>query len=123
MQYGSLTNLIAATYVQDSEPKIGMGCTELAWSDRNPYEIVDIEYNRAGKAVALEVREMAVMADPTKDNRMGHQNWVITSNLVGCRKTLKLRKGRKAGWYSYRDGEWGSKFMLGHAEHYYDWSF
>ena len=123
MEYGSIINQIAATYVQDPEPQVGMGCTELCWSDRNPYEIVGFSHNRAGKIVSIEVRAMAATVDPNADNRIGHQNWVITSNLCGQRKTLKLRKGRKAGWYEKNGSEWGSKFMLGHAEKYYDWSF
>jgi len=129
MEYGSLINLVCANQTQKELPadlKIGTGCTELCYSDRNPYEVVRIEKNKKGEVTKLVVREMDHKAGPNHKG-VGYNDWILTSNIDGHRCVLKFRKGTKrraAGWYAKsHDGTWGNRFLIGHAEYYYDWSF
>ena len=73
---------------------------------------------------SLVAQAMSYEADPTKDNPMGHENWIVKENPNGEKVVLKWRKS-KNGWYAKgRDGKgWCEKFMIGHAEYHFDWSF
>lgn len=129
MEYGSLINLVCANQSQKELPadlKIGTGCTELMWSDRNPYEVVAIKKNKKDEVEQLIVRKMDHKAAPNH-NGIGYNDWILSSNIDGRRCVLRFRKGTKRrapGWYAKTDsGDWGNRFLIGHAEYYYDWSF
>jgi len=130
MEYGSIINEIQANHVAESYGpemgkhwKIGLGCTELLWSDRNPFRVVEINV-LGGKIKSLKVQAMKHEVDPNKPHPMGHQDWIIKEDPNGEIVTLKWRKSRN-GWYSkgYDGKGWGNRFAMGHAEYYYDWSF
>lgn len=40
-QFGSITNLLMNNFAPDF-PQVGMGCTVLSWTDRNPATIVSV---------------------------------------------------------------------------------
>lgn len=129
MEYGSLINLVCANQSQKELPadlKIGTGCTELCYSDRNPFEIVRIEKNKKGEVTKLTVREMDHKPGPNHKG-VGYNDWILTPNPKGVKVDLLFRKGTKRrapGWYAlYSDNHWGNRFLVGHAEYYYDWSF
>ena len=129
MEYGSLINLVCANQSQAELPadlKVGTGCTELCYSDRNPYEVVRIEKNKKGEITKLTVREMDHKAGPNHKG-VGYNDWILSSNPKGVKVDLLFRKGTKrraAGWYAlYSDNHWGNRFAVGYAEYYYDWSF
>lgn len=129
MEYGSLVNHVlgnsATEYTTEMGKhwKIGLGATMLCWSDRYPYRIVEINV-KGGKITSLVVQAMSYEADPTKDNRVGHDNWIVKENPNGGKVVLKWRKS-KNGWYAKgQDGKgWCERFLIGHAEYHYDWSF
>ena len=128
MEYGSLINLVCANQSQKELPadlKIGTGCTELMWSDRNPFEVVAIKKNKKGEVTQLTVRRMDAKPAPTHKG-VGYNDWILSSNPRGGTMTLRFRKETKkraGGWYAKSDYGWGSRFLIGHAEYYYDWSF
>ena len=107
--YGNLTNRLMEN-TSSTEPKIGMGATELMYSDREPWEIIDIKYNRKGEARQLVLRHMSSKAKPGAE--FGHQDWIIEPDPNGEVRVIKRK----------RNGTWGS-FLIGHVEKYYDWSF
>lgn len=128
-EYGSIINHVLSNSATEYTPEMGkhwrlyLGATMLCWSDRYPYQIVEIHV-KGGTITRLVAQAMKYEADPTKDNRIGHENWIISENLNGEKVVLKWRKS-KNGWYAKgRDGRgWGERFLIGHAEYHYDWSF
>jgi hypothetical protein len=55
-----------------SIPKVGQGATRLYYTDREPYQVVDVSV--CGKYAKLE--EYEGVWDNTKEGGMGHQNWI-----------------------------------------------
>lgn len=97
-------------------PVVGMGVTRCCWSDRHPYEIIEVKDDRH-----IVVREMHAKRIDT--NGMSDcQDYEYTSNENGRVQELFLtkqgrwrdRQGRKLGC----DG-----WALGYAQKYYDYSF
>lgn len=129
MEYGSLVNHVLGNSATEYTPemgkhwKIGLGATMLCWSDRYPYRIVEINV-KGSKITSLVVQAMKYEADKSKAPRMGHQDWIITEDEHGHKVVLKWRKS-KNGWYAKgQDGKgWCERFLIGHAEYHYDWSF
>lgn len=69
-------------------PQIGMGATELHWSDRTPWEVIAIDNDGKG----CTIRQMDVTAHPDAHKiGMGHQAWLITSNEEGHTRKLRWR--------------------------------
>ena len=106
--YGSLQNRIME---RDTEtvPEIGMGATELCYTDRYPYTIIEI----------LAKNKIKVQEDnyESTDNEPMSNNWKYTPNTEGKIETLiKTKKGwKRLGGITY--------FRLGVREHHYDYSF
>ena len=93
-----------------------MGVTEMCWSDRNPYEVVEVIDDRHIKVRALDWKRV-------DNNGMGEsQDYEYFSNEDNAVITLFLttqnrwreRIGRSLGCNS---------FHVGFAERYYDFSF
>lgn len=105
---GSLQNRILE---RDTEiiPEIGMGATELCYTDRYPYTVVEII---AGNKIKVQ----ADSYEPADLNMMSN-NWEYSPNPKGKIETLiKTRKGwKRLGGCTY--------FKLGVREYYYDYSF
>ena len=68
---GSLFNQLMANNA--SLPKVGEGATELHYTDRTCYEVIEVSTDY--KTVKLE--RLEAKADPTKQNEEGHQNWIL----------------------------------------------
>ena len=56
-----------------SLPEVGKGATQLHYTDRTCYEVIEVSKDH--KTVKLEILD--AKADPTKENGMGHQNWIL----------------------------------------------
>jgi len=69
----------------DSTPELGGGATELHFSDRTPYQVIEVSKDL--RKVRLQRYE--AVADLSKNNEMGHQNWVLAPTNVY--KTLVWR--------------------------------
>lgn len=120
-EYGSVQNLLLS-HSKPLVPAVGMPCTEICWTDRHPWKVVEVTKNRAGEVTSAVVQSMSVKADESKTPAMGHQDWIITDNPNGRKVTIKFRKSRN-GWFSKFERTWGNCFALGYAEEHYDWSF
>ena len=106
--YGSFQNRIME---RDTEtvPEIGMGATELCYTDRYPYTVVKI----------LSKSRIVVQADNYEpaDNEPMSNNWKYSPNPEGTLKTLiKTKKG----WKVLKGSTY---FRLNMRQHYYDYSF
>lgn len=108
MQKGSFLNRLLE---RDTEtiPEIGMGATELCYSDREPYTVIEI----------IAKNKIKVQADNYEpaDKELMSNNWICTPNPEGKIETLiKTKKGwKRLGGCTY--------FRLGIRERYYDYSF
>jgi hypothetical protein len=69
-------------------PVVGQGMTELHYSDRSVYEVIEVSDDL--KTVKVEYLEAS--HDKTKQGGMGHQNWVLTP--TGYFKTLVWRNNQ-----------------------------
>jgi hypothetical protein len=107
-------------------PVVGMGCTKICGSDR--YALTIVEIVRENEIICTIDN---VVANKTKDNTMGHQNWILTPNPNGERVIVKCN--RLGQWFvanKTEKGLWsvsakhrGSPVILGERRYYYDWSF
>jgi hypothetical protein len=113
-QYGSFQNSIAArSTIGAPTPEIGMGATELMWSDRHAYTVVHV--SQSGKRIIVQ-RDRAIRAD---SNGMSEsQSYTFVPQPDAPCITLSLRK----------NGQWkavggGSTFAIGYRSEYHDFSF
>ena len=141
--FGSLQNRIAERSVQP-EPVVGMGVTECCYTDRHPYEIIEVKDSKH-----IVVRALGYERIDT--NGMSEcQEYRYFSKPDGAIVHLTLRNGRwrdrivKPVYDEDPEGEFvnlstGKRYKktgtrvsnelgcngwrLGYAEHYYDFSF
>ena len=115
--YGSVQNRLAENMSGQPKPEVGMGCTECMWSDRHPYEIIEVIDDRH-----IVVRSMN--ARRTDGNGMSDcQSYEFTSNPDGIIKRLFLTK---EGRWRERVGKNGlgcDGWFIGFADKYHDYSF
>lgn len=109
---GSLTNYMMGIG-GDKIPEIGMGVTELCWSDRYPYTIIDI--TKSGKTITIQ-RDKAIRID---NNGMSEdQEYVYERDPNGI--IYKARKNKYGRWQTIGDK---TRLKIGEREKYYDFSF
>lgn len=109
MPYGSLNNMFYPTG-KLVKPEVGMGATEICWSDRNPYTVIEV--SKSGKSCKVQADKYT----RTDDNGMSEtQDYTFEPDPNGKIYTLRLTKN---GW-SHK----GTKFSLGQREKYHDFSF
>lgn len=114
---GSLINNQMQDSNVDVVPEIGMGVTELCWTDRVPYTVVAIHKYKNGNIKSVDVQEDKAFR--TDNNDMSDaQSYRFESNPEGFVRTLKR----------YKDGRWrerpdGNVFILGARSRYYDYAF
>ncbi len=107
----------------DKIPALGMGVTQIGYSDRHPWEVVKIVSDKT-----IHVREMKSTKDPEWKPDMipggfsahcvnnNEQKWILKSDPHG--RVFGLRK--------CVDGNWkhkGQKFSIGTAKRFYDYNF
>lgn len=111
VETGSLVNAIMSNG-NDIEPTIGMGATELCWSDRHPLTVIDI--SKTGKTITLQ-KDNAKRID--KSGMSESQNYEYSRNPNGV--IYKARKNSKGQWKIIG----GHRILLGKREEYFDFSF
>lgn len=113
--YGSLQNRLEERAKMPA-PKVGMGATEMCWSDRHAYEIVEVKDARHITVRKLDYKRI-------DNNGMSEmQTYEYTSNEDNPKATLFLTK--KGEWRERIGRELGCyRWVIGHAEEYYDFSF
>lgn len=108
---GSFINEIMYHTINNVKPYVGMGATEILWSDRHAYEIVEVVDAKHLIARRMKVKNIGGFGD---------NEWEITSDVGGGTVRLTLYKD---GWYMQNGRYKGSKFSLGMMDEYYDYSF
>jgi hypothetical protein len=110
--YGSMVNAIG-NQTRSLKPEIGMGVTELMYSDRHPYTVVEI----------LSEKKIKVKADDavrTDHNGFSEdQEYTYRSNANNPPITLRLNKHGRWKESGHPDG---STFLVGRREEYYDFT-
>lgn len=111
---GSITNLIART-APGLVPVVGMGATQILYTDRNPYTVVEV----------LGPKKLVLQADTyrrTDKNGMcdSGQAYLYASDPNGKKVTVSLRKDGK--WRKVGEDRTNG-FVIGWREKYHDFSF
>lgn len=124
-QYGSLTNFIVGTAEthENIVPTVGMGCTEVHWSDRHAYTIVEVDL---AKKKFWMTRDDAKRTD--KNGMSDSQHYEYTPDPNGHRVEVKYHKTRKSKHNPNPfGGHWksdsGYVVWLNARDEYYDYSF
>lgn len=111
--YGSLENRLMEN-AKMPEPVVGMGVTECSYTDREPYEVIEVKDPRHITIRALDWKRV-------DGNGLSEcQDYEYSSNEANHPVHLFLTKQGK--WRErYPDGHLGCDgFYLGSAERYYD---
>lgn len=113
--YGNLTNRVAEMCKQP-KPVVGMGVTEMMWSDRYPFEVIEVIDDRH-----ILVRELD--AKRIDSNGMSEsQKYEYISNEEN--NVIKLFLTKQGKWREQTGRKLGcNTFVVGYAEKYYDYSF
>lgn len=110
--YGSITNRIDEGHTFTDKIEVGTGVTEMCYSDRHPYEVVEIIDKRH-----LMIRRMnSKRIDNNGQSEC--QEYEYSSNLNAT--PIKIFKS-KTGWREQRGRKLGStRYAVGFMEEYYD---
>ena len=128
--YGSVQNRISAE-CEMPKPEVGMGVTELLWSDRDPWEVIEVVNDKK-----IRIRELGYKRTDN-DGISEHQEYEFFSKPDGNVKTIVLRNGKwrdlKKKYVNDANGKLvlvetrslgrGSQWLIGSAERYRDPSF
>jgi hypothetical protein len=110
-RHGSLTNHLLDRS-RTGPPVIGAGATEVLWTDRNPFTVIEVADET--HCTVQEDEAVRVSGSHRYDNK-----WDITPNTTGQIRRLSKRK----------DGRWkpvglsDPSFLLGTRQKYYDPEF
>lgn len=96
-------------------PVIGMGLTEICWSDRHPWTVIEVM-----SKTKIRIQKDAVKAKEGV-KKMYHQEWDITADPNGRTEVVTLRRNGK--WHTLRMPMTYTGFVLGKHFNHYDWSF
>ena len=113
--FGNLINRVQEQ-VKSQAPTIGMGATELLYSDRHAYTVVEIF---SPKKIKVQ-QDQAIRVD--KNGCSESQTYVYKRDRNGSTRVLTLRKN---GWW-IPEGEKlrsGTVLSLGKRDEHYDFSF
>lgn len=127
--YGGLNNRIAEK-MKMPKPEVGMGVTELCYTDRHPFEVIAILSDKR-----IKVRKMT--AERTDTNGISDcQEYRYFPNFDGEIKTLVLRNGKWRDIVKEYDNDENGRlvevetrrlgcngWLIGRAEKYHDYSF
>jgi hypothetical protein len=80
---GSFFNQLMSN--NQSIPEVGKGATEMHYTDRTCYEVVEVSEDL--KTVRLQYLD--AKWDKTKEGGMGHQNWILEPRDQFIRRSVK----------------------------------
>lgn len=116
--YGSLCNRIEENKMYVSTIEVGTGMTEYFWSDREPYEVVEVISQKHVKVRKYDYKCIGGFAS---------NEWQLISNEQNWIGELKFRYG---SWYWVDVNKYTNKIeyrkanvSFGRAEKYYDYEF
>lgn len=97
------------------QPKVGDKCTMHLWSDAHACQVTRV--SASGKTIWI--KRNVVTVDKTKENGMGHQNWILHENeLEG--DEMRITKRKNGRW---RESRSNTLVIFGQWHEYYDWEF
>lgn len=109
-EYGSLVNLISGG-AKPSTPEVGMGVTEICWSDRRAGTITWV--SKSGKSFKWQ-QDRAIRMD--ESGMSDSQQYRYEPDVFASVKTARMHKNGKY----YTDGR---VIQVGARSEYYDFSF
>ena len=112
--YGSLQNILLDR-TSGLLPVVGMGATEISYTDRYPYEIIEVKDDRHITVRALDYKRIDDFGFSES------QEYEYSSNEDNATKDLFFTKQGK--WRERIGRGLGSAFFIGRAEKYYDFTF
>lgn len=96
MSYGSFHNLLAGNSKSLTEIEIGMGATQIGWSDRHAYTVVGIETYKTGKKAGQVKAVIATRDIAKRKDENGYysenQTYDFTTNPNAKQERYTLRK-------------------------------
>jgi len=108
-----MTNFMLSGY--QNQPVVGMGATELCWTDRHPYTVIEV---KSANVIVVQADD-CVRID---NNGMSEdQRYEFKANLNG-RKAV-LRRAKNGRWYSKGGMHNGTCYSIGERDSYHDFSF
>lgn len=116
--YGSLNNRLEENKMYCDEIKVGTGVTEYSWSDRTPYEVIEVKNQKDVIVRKLDHKKA--------DDIEFSNNWILISNPDNYSGELVYRYNAWYWKYKRLNGEtYYSKanVSFGVADYYYDYSF
>lgn len=115
--YGSIQNRLSERALSPT-PVVGMGVTECLWSDRHPYEIIEVKDDRHITIRSLNAKRI------DHNGFSECQEYEYSSNPNGAIYHLfKNKKGRWVRRVGTRGVDNSSGWAIGVAEEYYDPTF
>lgn len=105
-------NNITKNNYKSLTPEVGMGATELCYSDRHPYTIIEVNE----KTITVQ-EDKSTRTD--KNGMSDSQSYSFEPNPEG--RKYVIRQGKDGHWMESPKGN-PNVFMLGHRESYYDYS-
>jgi len=99
------------------EPKVGMGATVLHWTDRTAGTIIEVGANYFTVQADTAIR--------TDGNGMSDaQSYRYELNPAGTLYVFeRVRRGKAKGAWRENGRKDGNGVLIGHRNHYYDFSF
>ena len=115
MWYGSVYNRMQERGKQP-EPKVGMYATEMYYTDREPFEIIEVKDERHITARKLSYKRV------DKNGMSECQDYIYFPNPDG--RIAHLFKTKQGRWVERIGKHYSCNgWALGFAERYYDYSF
>lgn len=115
MRTNSLVNLVVGQE-GNPVPEVGMGATELCWTDRHAFTIIEVLSPK-------EIRVQQDFAERADANGMSEsQEYTYSPDPNGRTQLITLRKN--GAWVTKgKQMQNGTRFKLGVRMEYYDYSF
>lgn len=128
MSYGNLINRVMENSNNAVSPSVGVGCTVIMYSDRIAGTIVRIIYKGKKTKILIVQADNAIRTDsnsmsdsqsyryePDPSGRI----YYFKQNRVGRWTEASISADRRK--FNFVSG--GAKLLIGHRDHYYDYSF
>ena len=111
--YGSLQNRIIERSAMP-KPEVGMGVTEICYSDRNPYEIVEVIDDRHIMVRRLDYKRIdsGGFSEDQEYEYFSNEEYPLQKLFLTKQGQWRMRIGRNGL------GSW--RYSIGHAEKYWD---
>lgn len=112
--YGSFVNRVQETMIS-VDPEVGIGVTEMCYSDRHAYTIVRVASN--GKNISVQ-RDKAIRVDDRGITEAQDYRYERDTDAP----VMELRLNKKGQWKLWHSPQ-GNTFMVGVRSEYFDFGF